>query len=115
MQSPIDPLESLLARWQREKPPSHQPLSAEVWRRIADAETPTARISIWAQIEVVFSRPSFAAAFVVACVLGGLFVAEARLSSLQADRNARLEQSYVELVDPLLNYTARPQTTSVSR
>lgn len=115
MPTPIDPLETILARWQSEKPPAHSPLTAEVWRRIADADDLQAKPSIWSQIELAFSRPSFAVAFVAACVLCGLFLAEARLSRLQAERNARLEQSYVELVDPLMGYQAHAQHTSAPR
>lgn len=55
-----------------------------------------------------FARPSFAAAFVIACVLLGLFLAEARLSRLQVERNTDLAKRYLRLIDPLL-----PETTAV--
>jgi len=59
----------------------------------------------WARMEVAFARPSFAAAFVIACVLLGLFLAEARISRLQAERSAQLAKSYLRLIDPLLRET----------
>lgn len=52
-----------------------------------------------------FARPSFAAAFVIACVLLGLFLAEARLSRLQVERNTDLAKRYLRLIDPLLSET----------
>ena len=51
----------------------------------------------------MFSRPSFAVAFVAACMLLGLFLAEVRLSRLQAERSAQLAQSYLRLIDPLMD------------
>ncbi len=60
------------------------------------------------------ARPAFAAAFVAACLLLGLFLAEIRLTRLQAERTAALEQSYLRLVDPLFRAsesdTPRAQT-----
>ena len=56
----------------------------------------------WARLESVFAQPSFAVAFVTACLLFGLFLAEVRLSRLQADRSAQLAGSYLRLVAPLL-------------
>ena len=105
-----DPLEPLLARWGQRTPPLEGPLGAEVWRRIARAEEPV-RAGFWAGLHAVFARPSFAAAFVVACVLLGLFLAEVRRSQRQTEYNRELMQSYLRLIDPLLE--AADQTTFV--
>ncbi len=100
-----DPLDHLLDQWAQvpEPPPG---LAPEVWRRIATmerrAETPGWR----ARIELAFSRPSFAATFVLACVLLGLFLAEVRVSRLQTERSEQLAQSYLRLVDPLISQAA---------
>lgn len=98
---PPDPLDSLLDRWGRQTPPSSGPLAPEVWRRIERAEEPVRR-SLWERVHAAFARPSFAAAFVAACVLLGLFLAEARRSRLQTAYNRELMQSYLRLIDPLL-------------
>ena len=97
---PDDPLDSLLDQWGRSAP-APGPLGPEVWRRIARVEEPVRR-TFWEMIHGAFARPSFAAAFVAACVLLGLFLAEARRSRLQAEYNRELMQSYLRLIDPLL-------------
>jgi hypothetical protein len=102
MHPPPDPLDNLLDRWaETPAPPAH--LATEVWRRIAVAESPAERPGFLARIEAMFSRPSFAVAFVAACMLLGLFLAEVRLSRLQAERSAQLAQSYLRLIDPLID------------
>ena len=73
----------------------------EVWQRIRAAEGADLRAGWRERLEAMFAQPSFAVAFVTACVLLGLFLAELRLSRLQADRNAQLARSYVSLIDPL--------------
>jgi hypothetical protein len=98
---PDDPLDSLLDQWGRGTPAAGGPLGPEVWRRIARVEEPVRR-SVWELIHGAFARPSFAAAFVAACVLLGLFLAEARRSRLQTEYNRELMQSYLRLIDPLL-------------
>ena len=85
-------------------------LGAEVWRRIAVAEVPV-RESFWARVHAVFAQPAFATAFVVACVLLGLFLAEVRRSQRQTEYNRELMQSYLRLIDPLIE--AADQTTFV--
>ena len=114
MHPPSDPLDPLLERWRDAAPPLPEHLNAEVWRRIAAAETPAPRLSLFARIEAVFARPSFAVAFVAACTLLGLFLAEVRLSRLQTEHNAQLVQSYLKLIDPLLDTaaTARSDTAA---
>lgn len=59
--------------------------------------------SLFARIDATFARPSFAAVFVVGCVLLGLFTAEARIAHSQAEQTARLERSYLALIDPVVN------------
>jgi len=105
MHTPNDPLDPLLERWRDAPPPLPGHLSAEVWRRISVAETP-APLGLLARIEAAFARPSFAVAFVAACVLLGLFMAEMRLSRLEAERNTQLAKSYLHLIDPLLDNAA---------
>jgi hypothetical protein len=53
-------------------------------------------------VHAAFARPSFAAAFIAACVLLGLFLAEVRRSEVQTQYNRELMQSYLRLIDPLL-------------
>lgn len=110
-----DPLDPLLDRWNRVPSAPHR-LEAEVWRRIAVEESDEQRPSLWDRIDAVFRRPSFACAFVVACMLAGLFVAEARLSRLHDERSAQIARSYLRLIDPLLAdpSSAHPFTTAES-
>ena len=97
-----DPLDPLLDHWSETPEPSPR-LASEVWRRIAQAEQPTAQTSgFWAGVESWFSRPPFAAMFVDSCALLGLFLAELRLNHEQSQRNTQLAQSYLQLIDPLL-------------
>lgn len=110
MISPPDPLDGLLDRWQQTStPPSN--LAPEVWRRIAVAESRAEAPGPFAHVEAVFSRPSFAAAFVTACVLLGLFLAQVRLSRLEAAHSAQLAQSYLQLIDPLISQTNVPPSS----
>lgn len=101
-----DPLDPLFERWKADTPVIAHSIRSEVWSRIERNEDVTASDGIWARIELAFSRPAFAAAFVTACVLLGLFLAEARLSQAHARRSAELEQSYLSLLDPQLETTA---------
>jgi len=99
MPPPRDPLEHLLEYW-RDAPPPAGPVGPEVWRRIAAAKTWKERPDWLVQLEAVFARPSFAFVFVTACVLLGLFLAEARLSRLQAEQNVEMARQYLRLIDP---------------
>ena len=102
MNPPPDPLDNLLDQWaETPAPPAHLP--SEVWRRIAVTESRAEPPGFLARVEVMFSRPSFAVAFVAACMLLGLFMAEVRLSRLQAERSTQLAQSYLRLIDPLID------------
>jgi hypothetical protein len=101
MHTPHDPLDPLLERWRDAPPPLPGPLAPEVWRRISLGE-PAVQPSLLARMEAAFAQPSFAVAFVTACVLFGLFMAEVRVSRLEAERNTQLARSYLHLIDPLL-------------
>lgn len=95
-----DPLDDLLDRWQ--PPPGAIPdLRGEIRREIARLDQPD-RNSWFDRIEAAFARPSFAITFVAACVLLGLFLAEARVSRLHASYGAQIAASYVQLIDPLI-------------
>jgi hypothetical protein len=105
---PNDPLDALLDRL-GQATPSPDRLEPEVWRRIAaadDIDTP----NLLTRIRAVFARPSFSITFAAACVLLGLFLMEVRDSRRQAAHNVQLVQSYLRLVDPLLQPT--PATAS---
>lgn len=100
MNASPDPLDPLLEKWGRTPPaPS---LSDEIWQRIAatkaDPATPDWRLAIG----TAFARPSFAAAFIAACILLGMFLAEVRVTQLHHDRDLQLLQSYLQLIDPLV-------------
>jgi hypothetical protein len=105
MPPPSDPLDSLLDRW-RESPEPPPRLAAEVWRRIAVVESDAERSGLFGRIEAAFARPSFTVAFFAACMLLGLFLAEVRLSHLQAARGVQIAQSYLRLIDPLVEDSA---------
>jgi len=105
MHPPFDPLDALLDRWnETPEPPAN--LTPEVWRRVAVMESRAEKPGFLARVEAMFARPSFAVAFVAACMLLGLFLAEIRLSRLEAERSTQLAQSYLRLIDPLIDQTA---------
>lgn len=99
--SPRDPLDDMLDRWQpaADRVPD---LRGRVRREIAAARGIESN-SFRSRIDAVFGRPSFAITFVAACVLLGLFLAEARVSRLHAEYGAQIARSYVQLIDPLLD------------
>ena len=97
---PHDPIESLLNRWEPEPPLPTDSLAPDIWRRIGAAES--TQPSGWARVHAIFARKSFAAAFVAACVLLGLFLAETRRLRLQAEFNSTLVQNYLRSMDPLI-------------
>jgi hypothetical protein len=102
MTTPNDPLDPLLRQWGN--PPPQPPLKAEVWRRIAAAESAQSAPGGWRQaVAVAFARPSFAVAFVAACMLLGLFLAEVRVTRMHEERDRELLQSYRRLIDPLVS------------
>jgi hypothetical protein len=105
MPSPSDPLDNLLDSWQDSpEPPQH--LTTEVWRRIAVVDSRVEQPGLFARIEAAFARPSFAIAFVAACMLLGLFLAEVRLARIHEERGAQIAQSYLRLIDPLMDKSA---------
>jgi hypothetical protein len=111
MTPPHDPLDPLLDRWGVS--PEQRPLAPEVWRKLATAERPVRRpeprmMAWWRALDVVFGRASFAAAFVIACALLGLFLAELRVSHLRDERDRQLTESYLRLIDPLVIAAAAP-------
>lgn len=106
MNAPLDPLDELLNRCAPAPlPPAHL---AEKVRRRAAAQAASVRPAWWQRLDAVFARPSFAATFVAALVLLGLFLAEARLSRWHAARGAQLARSYAQLIDPLLGTVTPP-------
>lgn len=117
MQDPIpDPLDSLLdASRRRERVPEPAArLDAEVWRRIALAESapPTGWRGVVASLESMFARPSFTIAVVAASVLLGLFLAEARVSREEKSHNLALMHDYMSLIDPMLERTDAGDVTA---
>ena len=106
MATPPDPLDPLFERWREDTPSLPRSVTSEVWTRIERAEETRPLQGLLARIELAFSRPAFAAAFVVACVLLGLFLAETRLSDAYARRSAELERSYLHLLDPRVESAA---------
>ena len=110
-----DPLDAAFEALRSSTPPQPESVQFEVWRRIAHGEqvATVENLPWWRRLEITFARPAFAAAFVAACLLLGLFLAEVRLTRLQAERTAALEANYLRLVDPLFRTSdtaARPQT-----
>jgi len=99
--TPNDPLDALLDRLGQATPTPDR-LEPEVWRRIAAADDIEGAPNLLTRIKTVFARPSFSIAFAAACVLLGLFLMEVRHSRRQAAHNVELVQSYLRLVDPLL-------------
>lgn len=106
--SPRDPLDDLLDRWPL--PVKNIPdLRPAIRREVAQLRAAD-RGSWWTRLDLAFSRPSFAVTFVVACILLGLFLAEARVARLHAEYGAQIARSYVQMIDPLLS--SPPSTTS---
>lgn len=104
--TPRDPLDDLLDRWPL--PAKSVPdLRPEIRRELARLR-PAERGGWWARLDLAFGRPSFAVTFVVACILLGLFLAEARIATLHAQYGAQVARSYIQLIDPLLGSQPTP-------
>ncbi|MGH8019166.1 MAG: hypothetical protein ACREIA_12900 [Opitutaceae bacterium] len=103
-----DPLQPLVERLRSATPPQPQSVTREVWRRIAQNERTGSRARLLERIEMAFAQPAFGVAFVVACMLGGLFIAEVRASRRFAEQSAQIERHYLQLVDPLLDPQPAP-------
>jgi hypothetical protein len=96
-----DPLDPLFARWRAAAPAPADDIETRVWRRLAAKAAPSpARAGLRDGLEAMFARASFTAAFVVACILLGLFLAETRISGLQAKRSSEFVLSYLRQIDP---------------
>lgn len=110
MPPPIDPLDAALEEL-RSTPLAPPSLRREIWQRIAAAESADAEPAGWFdRISTAFARPSFAIAFVAACMLLGLFLAEVRVTRTESERSRQIAQSYLALIDPLLTSNRSPST-----
>ncbi|MFT3783033.1 MAG: hypothetical protein QM790_13575 [Nibricoccus sp.] len=106
METPKDPLDSLLDQWEKATPQTER-IESEVWRRIAVADDADPAPTLLERLKTIFGRPSFSIAFGAACVLLALFLVQLRSSHRQAEHNRQLVQSYLRLVDPLLDPEAQ--------
>jgi hypothetical protein len=97
--TPHDPLDDLLDEWQPASPT--RDLKTQIHREIAAS---TRHTEDWwgLKLATAFARPSFAVAFIAACVLLGLFLAESRIAKLHAAYSAQIARNYVQLIDPLI-------------
>ena len=98
-------LDELLKAWDKVDI-DHPRLNQRVWSRIAvEEEESTALPGFFKLAHGVLSRPVYASAFVVSCVLLGLLLAELRVAQQQAERGEQLAESYKQVIDPLLKNT----------
>ncbi|MDQ8202266.1 hypothetical protein [Pelagicoccus sp. SDUM812003] len=98
-------LDELLAAWD-DASIEHPRLGQRVWSRIANEDQDsTALPGFFQLVSSILSRPIYAAAFVVGCVLLGLLLAEVRVSQRQVERGEQLAESYKQVIDPLLRDT----------
>lgn len=113
MSPPTDPLD--LLEELRSPPPVPPGMRREVWQRIAASETSLTESPAWsARLVAAFTRPSFALAFVAACMCLGLFLAEWRVAQAEVARSHQIAQSYLALIDPLFVGSSRHSTQPVS-
>ena len=98
--NPDDPLDSALKTSASQPVPEFSSLRREVWRRLAAERKEPAAPRLIERIEAIFRQPAFSAAFVAACLLCGLFVAEVRASRATAKHNQRLVRDYAKWIDP---------------
>lgn len=108
--NPRDPLDELLDHWQ-----SPSLVSPTLRTRVQNetAREIPGRSDWFERFTTAFARPSFAAAFISACVLLGLFLAESRISHLHAAFGAQVARNYVQLIDPLV--VAPPPAPSATK
>lgn len=106
MNEKSDKLDELLNAWESVEI-DHPRLGHRVWSRIASEEEASQHAfpSFFKLVHGVLSRPIYASAFVVACVLFGLLLAEMRVAQQQAKRGEQLAESYKQVIDPLLKDT----------
>jgi hypothetical protein len=95
-----DPLNTLLDQWKTD--PAGRSLASDVWRELEHRDALSRPTRLLDRLETIFARPSFSIVFVISCVLLGLFLAEVRVAKLQSARSTALAQSYIELINPLL-------------
>jgi hypothetical protein len=100
-----DPLQPLLSQWKAE--PGDRSLAHDVWREIKRRETPSGTPGPLGRLETIFARPFLPVVFVLSCILAGLFLAEIRVARLQSARGTALAQSYLQLINPLLEESER--------
>lgn len=100
-----DPLGNLLQEWrvEAELPPRFE---EQVWRRIAVEET-RAHESGWRQrfrngLELLFARPAFASACVIALLMVGVTAGWFHGQRESARLDAKLGWRYVQSIDPYL-------------
>ncbi len=106
MNADQDPLNQLLNGWS-DAPLEHPRLRQRVWSRIVNEEEPAPALPSFFQLaHSLLSRPAYAAAFVVGCVLFGLLLAEVRVANQHARRGEQLAESYKQVIDPLLKNTS---------
>jgi hypothetical protein len=103
-----DPLDAALEQSRGCAPELAASLRDEIWRRIADAEERDDPVRLRERIEAIAGQPAFAAAFVAACIVFGLFLAELRLSRAAVQRNHALAREYVRLIDPRIHSLVTP-------
>lgn len=83
---------------------AHYRLPSRVWSRIVNEEkSPAVLPGFLGLVQTLLSRPVYASAFLVLCVLGGLLLAEIRVAREQVQRGEQLAEAYKQVIDPLLN------------
>ena len=113
---PPDPLDPLFERWREIAPEPAENLESAVWTRLAAQENQSAAHVGWRDaVETVFSRASFKVVFVAACVLLGLFLAEARVSRTETRRAGEFVQGYLRQIDPQFTEAAVAESPAPSR
>ncbi|HWB99895.1 MAG TPA: hypothetical protein VG672_24475 [Bryobacteraceae bacterium] len=96
-------LRSLLRTWHAE-PPAQPGFQNAVWDRIALAgESRLSRLlrrsSDWFLISL--PRPAYASALILACVLGGVAVAQKAVAKTEAARETTMRERYLASIDPI--------------
>ncbi|EDY81882.1 hypothetical protein VDG1235_1502 [Verrucomicrobiia bacterium DG1235] len=98
-------LDEALELWKDVKV-DHPRLNSRVWARVANEDKePAALPNFLNLVQSILSRPMYASAFVVACILGGLLLAELRVAQQQVERGNQLAESYKQVIDPLIKDT----------
>lgn len=94
-----DKLDLLLEDWQ-DTPKRDPQLTHRVWSRIAvDDSSRDSRITNWFNwLSNTLTRPLGAAAFITACVVCGITIAQLRVSYEKQTRIDHLAQDYIQLI-----------------